>query len=124
VFVADTSFLDALHKEARPGYRGERRATRRLRALGGARIIVSVVTVGEFLRSRAPAEALAFLSRFPKQPVTLETARRWAAIQGKRGGPLGANDAWIAATALQLGAAVLTGDADYRRAPGLRLAGY
>ena len=66
----------------------------------------------------------AFLAPFATQPVTMHTARLWAKVQGKPGGPLGLNDAWIAATALQLRIPVLGRDAAYGRVPGLRYESY
>lgn len=59
-------------------------------------------------------------------PVTTEIARRYGAIEAKLRSPKGegaipVNDVWIAATALQEGAIVVTSDPHFRRVEGLSI---
>lgn len=120
IVVADSSFIDALAKETAAHREGPARSA--LRSLGRTKVVVSVVTVAEFIRSREERSALEFLAAFAKAPATLETARIWAKVQARA--PLGQNDAWIAATALHLGAPLLGRDGAYGRVPGLRYLAY
>ena len=66
------------------------------------------------------------VARFPIVDFTRETAARWAdlfATLSRAGTMIPANDLAVAATALQLGFAVLVGPKDerhFRRVPGLR----
>lgn len=100
-------------------------------ALGRAeRIVLTPVVIGELLvgfkggaREKENRDELRrFLSspRVDIAPVVEETAERYAEILGhlrKAGTPIPTNDVWIAATAMQLGLAVLTTDAHYERVP-------
>lgn len=122
MYLADTTFLDALEKETRQRRLGPARM--KLAALGRARVLISVVSVGEFLRSRDRLKALAFLAPFPIQPVTYRTAERWAAVQDGASGPFGQNDAWIAATALNLGIPIISRDRAFNRMRGLKQESY
>ncbi|MBK1706067.1 PIN domain-containing protein [Halochromatium glycolicum] len=95
---------------------------------------ISVVTASELLvgvhraiperrRIRRSASVEAMLAALPILDITLEVARAHAelvAAMRQQGLTLGANDAYIAATALAGGRALLTTDAeDFRRVPGL-----
>lgn len=97
---------------------------------------ISAVTASELLvgvhrsspqsrRIRRSASVEAMLSALPILDVTLEVARVHAelvAAMRQRGLTLGANDAYIAATALASGHALLTTDLDdFRRVPGLEV---
>lgn len=56
------------------------------------------------------------------QDVTWDIARRYALLVNalrSAGTPLPANDIWIAATALELGARLITYDAHFKNIPGL-----
>jgi len=56
------------------------------------------------------------------QDVTWDVARRYALLVNflrKAGRPIPANDVWIAATALELGARLVTYDAHFSTLPGL-----
>jgi tRNA(fMet)-specific endonuclease VapC len=56
-------------------------------------------------------------------PVTLETADHYALIYAtlkRKGQPIPTNDLWIAASALEHGAALLTRDAHFAKIEGLR----
>ena len=52
--------------------------------------------------------------------VTAETAQRYAEIDGylwSKGRPIPRNDVWIAASALEHGCVLITGDAHFRELP-------
>ena len=56
------------------------------------------------------------------QDVTWDIARRYALLVNhlrRTGTPIPTNDIWIAATALELGARLVTYDAHFRKIPGL-----
>lgn len=95
---------------------------------------ISAVTASELLvgvhraapehrRIRRSASVEAMLAALPVLDITLEVARVHAelvAAMRQQGQTIGANDAYIAATALAGGRALLTTDADdFRRVPGL-----
>lgn len=95
---------------------------------------ISVVTASELLvgvhraraqnhRIRRSASVEAMLAALPILDITLEVARVHAELVAalrQQGLTMGANDAYIAATALAGGRALLTTDADdFRRVPGL-----
>jgi tRNA(fMet)-specific endonuclease VapC len=97
---------------------------------------ISVITASELLagvhravpdkrRIRRSASVEAMLAALPILDVTLEVARIHAELVSalrQQGQTLGANDAFIAATALASGHALLTTDfADFSRVPGLEV---
>jgi len=97
---------------------------------------ISVITAAELLvgvhravaesrRIRRSASVEAILAALPVLDITLEVARihaELAATLHRQGQTLGANDAYIAATALAGGHALLTTDvADFSRVPGLEV---
>lgn len=97
---------------------------------------ISVITASELLvgvhravpesqRIRRSASVEALLAALPVLDITLEVARihaELAAALHQQGHTLGANDAYIAATALAGGHALLTTDAgDFSRVPGLEV---
>ena len=97
---------------------------------------ISVVSASELLvglhratpdsrRIRRSASVEAMLAALPILDITLEVARTHAALVAtlrQQGQTLGGNDAYIAATALACGYALLTTDADdFRRVPGLEV---
>jgi tRNA(fMet)-specific endonuclease VapC len=95
-----------------------------------ARAAIPVIVLGEFRygiaqsRRRASYEAWleSHLIHFDILPVTDETAIAYAALRGtlKRSGrPIPANDAWIAALALQHRLPVLSRDEHFDAVPGL-----
>lgn len=87
---------------------------------------ISFVTVGELLRGayqakwgdRRVADMEHYLrDRYVVLPYTIDVSRRWARLVAdcaKAGLVVGANDAWIAATALTFGCAVLARDAAFK----------
>ncbi|NEV63595.1 PIN domain-containing protein [Thiorhodococcus minor] len=95
---------------------------------------ISVITASELLvgvhratpeerRIRRSASVEAVLAALPTLGITLEIARVHAELVAalrRQGQTLGANNAWIAATALASGYALLTTDVgDFGRVPGL-----
>jgi len=103
--------------------------------LGEEERAISVITVSELLhgahrasgdrwaRRRAFVEHV--IAAFEPIPITESVARVHAEVWSelaRRGEVLGANDLWIAATALAHGLGVATRNAtDFRRVPGLRV---
>lgn len=97
-------------------------------------IIVPAIVVGEltfgFLKGSRPTENEISLNRFLEedgvfcQPVTRSIAERYGHIKAalkKRGTPIPENDIWIAATALETGARLLSYDAHFNQIDGLVL---
>ncbi len=102
------------------------------RASGAA---IPVIVLGEFRygiagsRHRAAYEAwlAAHLSQFDVLPVTEETAAVYAGLRvalKRAGQPVPANDAWIAALALQHDLPVLSRDQHFDAVAGLRRIGW
>lgn len=87
---------------------------------------ISFVTVAELLRGAYQAKwgerRIADMEQYVKDryvvlPYTIEVARHWATIMSscaEAGVTLGANDAWIAATAVAFGCAVVARDGAFR----------
>jgi len=99
------------------------------------RIVVGVVVLGELLagfaagsrRAENRRDLSAFLAspRVQVAPASPTTAEFYAAVFAqlrRKGRPLPANDLWIAATAFEHGAPLLTRDAHFREIEGLLLA--
>ena len=98
--------------------------------------MISVITRGEILyglarlpngkrRSDLEAKAVKLFAQFPCIGVLEPESASYAALReesARRGTSLADNDLWIAATALGLGAVLVTADHDFQRAPGLQLA--
>jgi len=98
------------------------------------RILVSVVVLGELIggfaagsrESRNRLELSRFLDspRVEIVPVTPQTADSYGLVYAmlrRKGRPIPSNDLWIAATALEHGAALLSLDAHFSSIDGLRL---
>jgi predicted nucleic acid-binding protein len=127
LIVADTSYVGAAQRvaERRADYGWSLATTRRLKA---AKLIVSVVTVGEARsgvvrarlgRSRAVASS-DWLARFPSVDLDEQIARVWAGIDARsrhHGLAFSENDLWIAATAQMLGVPIVTCDRAFTRMP-------
>lgn len=119
--IADTSLFIA-HETGRP---------LRIEALPD-RLAVSVITIGELragvlsapdvaARDRRLGTLTAALALDPI-PVDESVAAAWARLRVElraRGLRMPVNDSWIAATAIALGVAVVTLDAEYVELPGL-----
>jgi len=95
-------------------------------------VIVPAVVLGELhagfgagARSRENEEHLQTLLESPGvriQDVTWDVARRYAVIVNhlrRKGTPIPTNDIWIAATAVELGARLVTYDTHFEKIPGL-----
>ncbi len=100
---------------------------------GAVKLLVSSTTVGELLagfeggsKRHENRKALAdFLAseRVTFSPATLATSECYAHVLQslkRRGKPIPANDIWIAASALEHGAALFTFDAHFSEVEGLR----
>jgi tRNA(fMet)-specific endonuclease VapC len=95
-----------------------------------ARAAIPVIVLGEFRygvaesRHRAEYEAWlsSYLAQFDILPVTDETATAYAALRlalKRSGRPIPANDAWIAALAIQHGLPVLSRDQHFDAVPNV-----
>jgi tRNA(fMet)-specific endonuclease VapC len=96
-------------------------------------VVTSVIVKGEIRygldilplgkrRTDLEAKAASVLATLTAEPVTETVARHYAATRSaleKQGLVLGDNDFWIAATALSLGAILITRDQNFRHVPGL-----
>jgi len=105
-------------------------------ALGGrlsseTRVAIPVVVIGEFrygiqgsrYRARYEHWLVEYLHAFEILAVTESTAQAYARVRvalKKSGRPIPANDAWIAALALEHRLAVLSRDEHFDAVPGLR----
>ena len=112
---------------------GEREVAARLG--DEARAAIPVIVLGEFRygiagsRHRAVYEAWLdeHLADFDVLPIVEETTVRYAQLRvdlKKAGRPIPANDAWIAALALQHRLPVLSRDEHFDGVPGVRRAGW
>ena len=124
VVVCDTSVVSDL-------LQGGQRC-REMVVLAAAAKVVSVVTVAELrggaLRAgwgaRKTSDLEATIRAYPHIGVDDETAGVWARLWAdcrRAGRNVGANDLWIAATALRLEVPVASLDNDFGRIPGIRL---
>ena len=97
------------------------------------RIFISSVVLGELLggfaagsrEARNRAELARFLDspRVDVLPVTAQTADSYALVYAglrRKGQPIPTNGLWIAASAMEHGAALLTSDAHFAQVDGLR----
>jgi tRNA(fMet)-specific endonuclease VapC len=98
-------------------------------------VVTSIIVVGEirYGLARLPAgkrrtdlevKAARILSILPIEPITEQVADTYGRIKydlEARGLPLNDNDLWTAATALALGAVLVTRDTDFAQVPGLQV---
>lgn len=125
-YLLDTNVLIAVS-------RGNEEIRGRLSGIPLNQLLLSAVVLGE-LEFGAEKSAYGDHSRARLAEVTellvlvpldREAARRYGPIRAqleRRGTPIGANDLWIAAQALALGATVVTdNEREFRRVPGLRV---
>ena len=127
--ILETTFLIDLERERRRGVEGP--AQEALARLASDRLFVTFTVAGELaagasLSDRAAWDA--FLAPFHVLPGTpdvwWEYGKAFRHLQ-QNGLLIGANDLWIAATALAHGMAVVTANAEhYRRVPGLEVVAY
>jgi len=113
--LLDSSFLIELEREivtGRPGPAVNR--LRRIRALPDRSILVSAVTVAEFLEGfDDQRRGMAFISRYIPQTIGFKHAKKCAELQRrakKRGRRFVENDAWQLAFAECAGATVVARD--------------
>ncbi|WP_367870475.1 type II toxin-antitoxin system VapC family toxin [Luteolibacter sp. Populi] len=124
----DTCFLIDLEREKR---KGPGSAHAFLSQHGAARAAISWTVAGEFAEGfgdiRDPA-CMAMLSRFEVVETDEATAGEYAKITRylrKQSLLIGANDLWIAASALAAGLPLVTNNAShFGRIPGLQVVGY
>jgi len=126
--VLETSFLVDLERER---HRGEAGAHAFLEANAASRVFVTFTTVGELAAGPRLQEREAWqelLSPFHVLPWSFDVAWQYGRIYrhlADEGRLIGANDLWIAATAIVSGLPLVTADHDdYRRVPGLELRTY
>ena len=127
MYLLDTSAFSDLMR-ARPGIEGH------LRSLSPAdRVVVCPVVRGEIAYGigRMPdgarkaallSAATALLARFVCEPIPAGAAEHYARMKlmcQRAGVSLDENDFWIAATAMSIGAHLVTRDYDFRRIDGL-----
>jgi len=126
LYLLDTNILIAALK-GHPDVRS------RLEATPLAAVQLSAIVLGELAfgaeksahgdRNRAHLAAL--VQRLPLVGVDDGTARHYATIRAhleRQGTPIGANDLWIAAQALQMQATLVTDNLrEFQRVPGLQL---
>lgn len=97
------------------------------------RLLLNSIVLGELLGGLAAgtreaknrAELASFLGspRAEVLPITAQTADSYALVYAglrRKGQPIPSNDLWIAASALEHGAALLTRDAHFAQIDGLR----
>ena len=99
------------------------------------RVVVCAITQGEILfglerlasgrrRTELEGKAMKLFAVLPCEPVPAAAAERHAEVktsQQRRGLPLDENDLWIAATALALGATLVSRDSDFQAIETLAL---
>ncbi len=127
--IAETTFLVDLERERRRETTGP--AHRFLASHADARLYVTFTIAGELAAGASLAERSAWegrLAPFHVLPCTLdvcwEYGRAFLHLQ-RTGRLIGANDLWIAATAVAHGLPVVTSNADhYHRVSGLEVVGY
>lgn len=127
--ILETTFLVDLEREARAGTPG--RAHAFLEAHPERELCITLTTAGELACGPRVEEREAWLrlvSRFRILEPDLDAAWHYGQTfryLADNGLLIGANDLWIAATALAHGLPVVTRDeAHYRRVPGLAVVGY
>ena len=125
----DTTFLIDLQREMESGRSG--RAAQWIEQNGEEEAGISAVAWGEFLeglRDRSHPIVQELTGRYSVWPLEEEAAEVYGrVVRGLRqqGRLVGSNDLWIACTALQRGAALLTRNVEeMARVPGLRVMGY
>lgn len=102
--LLDSSFLIALEREMESGCSGSAMAwLRQARGRGERGLLVSCVTVAEFLEGFSDeVHGLAFITQYVLQPLGYGHAKKCAALQRKArraGRRFGENDAWQLAVA-------------------------
>jgi predicted nucleic acid-binding protein len=127
--ILETTFLVDLEREAATGVEGP--AQRFLRDRPADPVFITFTIVGELAAGLAPEDRAAWerlIAPFPVLPSTNAVAWEYGKLYQhlRRNGLLiGANDLWIAATALAFDRALVTRNSrDYQRVPGLSVLRY
>jgi len=122
--ILDTSFLVAADREARRGVRGS--ADSFLIAHKDETFVITFTVAGELACGRSAADPYKWqrwCGLYPVLPWTKDVAWQYGEIYRhlqSAGTPIGANNMWIAATALVHGMGVVTGNVgDFQRIPQL-----
>ena len=125
----DTTFLIDLQREA--VRRAPGKAFGFLEARGDAPVLISIITYGEMsegFTADARADFLSLMEPYQVIGLTQEIAWRYGQISRRLrqdGASIGDNDLWIACTALEVDAELVTRDRrHFDRVSGLRLATY
>jgi tRNA(fMet)-specific endonuclease VapC len=125
----DTCFLIDLQREQRRRISGPARAFSENALTASA--LISVVALGEFARGFQRPDAprlLQIISQFDLLPINRGIALRYSQISRilqATGTPIGTNDLWIAATAVEHDLPLVTRNIDhFRRVPDLKLLSY
>jgi predicted nucleic acid-binding protein len=127
--ILETTFLVDLEREAAAGSEGP--AQRFLMDRSAEPVFLTFTILGELAAGLAPEDRAGWeqlVAPFPVLPFTSEVAweygKAYRHLQ-RNGLLIGANDLWIAATAIAFDTTLVTRNArDYRRVPALRLLGY
>jgi predicted nucleic acid-binding protein len=124
--IADTNFVSRLLRERARGERGPAQAF--FAAHRRETIRVSIITVGElavwFDTSWQAWEAVRGWTIYRLHPGIVNAAADIDRLLIQRGERLGENDNWIAGFAAYYREPVLSRDADFDRAPGIRRVAY
>lgn len=126
VFLLDTNAVSDLMRD-------HRKVRARAAARSADRVVICTIVRGEVLhgiellppgrrRADLEAKAAAILATLPCEAVPAPVADHYARVKREcrsAGTALDENDLWIAATALALGAVLISRDRDFSRVPGL-----
>jgi predicted nucleic acid-binding protein len=127
--ILETTFLVDLERELAAGTDGP--AQRLLAEQASRALFITFTIVGELAAGLAPedrADWERLVAPFPVLPATSDVCWQYGLIYRylrTNGLLIGANDLWIAATALAFDRTLVTRNTrDFQRVPGLRLVGY
>jgi tRNA(fMet)-specific endonuclease VapC len=129
IYLLDTTAFSALMRRA------QNVRTRIANLSSNDRVLICAITRGEILyglgrlaqgkrRRNLEAESTALFNELECVPVPETAADHYANVKSaaeKQGTPLDENDLWIAATALSLGAVLVSTDTDFQRVSTLKL---
>jgi predicted nucleic acid-binding protein len=127
IYLLDTSAISAL-------MRADARMASWLSSIGvDDRVVICTIARGEILfglerlasgrrRTELEEKAAKLFAVLPFEPIPAAAADRYATVkasQQRRGLPLDENDLWVAATALAIGATLVSRDSDFHSIEGL-----
>ena len=128
-YLLDTNILIA-------AFKGHPAVRQRLEATLLASLRLSVIVLGELelgaeksaYAERTLSRLAALVQRLAITGIDADTTRHYAGVRAdleRQGTPIGGNDLWIAAQALQAGAILVTDNLrEFQRVPGLALANW